>query len=35
LVRPDGFVAWRTGALPPSPEDRLSQVLCQILGRGQ
>jgi putative polyketide hydroxylase len=35
LVRPDGFVAWRTGALPPSPEDRLGQVLCQILGRGQ
>jgi putative polyketide hydroxylase len=35
LVRPDGFVAWRTGALPTSPEDRLRQVLCQILGRGQ
>ena len=35
LVRPDGFVAWRTGALPPSPEDRLGQVLCQILGRSQ
>ena len=33
LVRPDGFVAWRTGALPPSPENRLSQVLCRILGR--
>jgi putative polyketide hydroxylase len=35
LLRPDGFVAWRTGALPPSPENRLGQVLCQILGRGQ
>ncbi len=35
LVRPDGFVAWRTSALPSSPEDRLGQVLCQILGRGQ
>ncbi|MFZ1165015.1 FAD-dependent monooxygenase [Mycobacterium sp.] len=35
LVRPDGFVAWRTGALLPSPEDRLGQVLGQILGRGQ
>jgi 2-polyprenyl-6-methoxyphenol hydroxylase-like FAD-dependent oxidoreductase len=35
LVRPDGFVAWRTGALPPSPESRLGEVLCQILGRGQ
>ncbi|MGB9252392.1 MAG: FAD-dependent monooxygenase [Mycobacterium sp.] len=35
LVRPDGFVAWRTGALPTSPENRLGQVLRQILGRGQ
>ncbi|HEY2086101.1 MAG TPA: FAD-dependent monooxygenase [Mycobacterium sp.] len=35
LVRPDGFVAWRTGALPTSPENRLGQVLCQILGRGR
>ncbi|MGA8544514.1 MAG: FAD-dependent monooxygenase [Mycobacterium sp.] len=35
LVRPDGFVAWRTGGLPTSPEDRLGQVLCQILGREQ
>ena len=34
LVRPDGFVAWRTGAHGPKPEDRLSEVLCQILGRG-
>ena len=35
LVRPDGFVAWRTGApppSPPSPENCLSQVLGQILG---
>jgi putative polyketide hydroxylase len=32
LVRPDSFVAWRTGALPASPENRLSQVLCRILG---
>jgi 2-polyprenyl-6-methoxyphenol hydroxylase-like FAD-dependent oxidoreductase len=37
LVRPDGFVAWRTGAPPPSPspEDRLGEVLRQILGRAQ
>jgi len=35
LVRPDGFVAWRTGAPPPSPEDRLAEVLRQILGRGR
>jgi putative polyketide hydroxylase len=35
LVRPDGFVAWRTGAPPPSPEDRLGEVLRQILGRGR
>jgi putative polyketide hydroxylase len=33
LVRPDGFVAWRTGPLPTSPEKRLSAALCQILGR--
>jgi putative polyketide hydroxylase len=33
LVRPDGFVAWRTGAMPPSPENRLRDVLCRILGR--
>jgi hypothetical protein len=35
LVRPDGFVAWRTGAPTRSSENRLRQVLCQILGRGQ
>ncbi len=35
LVRPDGFVAWRTGAHGPEPENRLSEVLCQILGRGE
>lgn len=33
LVRPDHFVAWRAAALPHSPENRLRQVLCQILGR--
>jgi putative polyketide hydroxylase len=33
LVRPDGFVAWRTS--PESPEERLGQVLCQVLGRGK
>ena len=32
LVRPDGFVAWRTGPLPRSPENRLGEVLSQILG---
>lgn len=35
LVRPDDFVAWRTGALPRSPQHRLEQVLRCILGRGQ
>jgi putative polyketide hydroxylase len=35
LVRPDGFVAWRSGAPSPSPENRLGQVLCQILGGEQ
>lgn len=34
LVRPDGFVAWRSG-VPPSPEDRLGEVLRHILGRGR
>ena len=35
LVRPDGFVAWRSDSLPRSPEDRLAEVLCQVLGRRQ
>jgi len=35
LVRPDGCVAWRAGAPPPSAEDRLGEVLRQILGRGR
>jgi hypothetical protein len=35
LVRPDGFVAWRTGTVLQAPEDSLQQVLCQILGRRQ
>jgi putative polyketide hydroxylase len=35
LVRPDDFVAWRTGPLPRSPQDRLEHVLRQILGRGR
>jgi 2-polyprenyl-6-methoxyphenol hydroxylase-like FAD-dependent oxidoreductase len=33
LVRPDGFVAWRTGAPPTNPEPVLRQVLATILGR--
>jgi putative polyketide hydroxylase len=33
LVRPDGFVAWRTSTLPTSPESRLMQVLSSILCR--
>lgn len=33
FVRPDAFVAWRAGALPQSPANRLRHVLCQILGR--
>ncbi len=33
LVRPDGFVAWRTDTQPPSPELRLVQVLSSILCR--
>ena len=34
LVRPDGFVAWRSGTAPTSPEVRLRDVLRHILGRG-
>ncbi len=33
LVRPDGFVAWRTDTLPTSPEASLKQVLISILCR--
>jgi putative polyketide hydroxylase len=33
LVRPDGFVAWRTSTLATSPEPRLEQVLSSILCR--
>jgi hypothetical protein len=33
LVRPDGFVAWRTHTLPSSPEGSLEQVISSILCR--
>lgn len=33
LVRPDGFVAWRTGTRPADPEPLLVQVLATILCR--
>jgi putative polyketide hydroxylase len=33
LVRPDGFVAWRTSTLPTSPERELEQVISSILCR--
>jgi hypothetical protein len=33
LVHPDDFVAWRTDALPGSPEEQLRQVICQIMSR--
>jgi len=33
LIRPDGFVAWRSSTRPPSPEPRLVQVLSRILCR--
>lgn len=33
LVRPDGFVAWRTAELPPDPRSRLVQVLSSVLCR--
>lgn len=33
LIRPDGFVAWRTGTLVPDAELLLEQVLARILCR--
>jgi putative polyketide hydroxylase len=33
LVRPDGFVAWRTNTLPTSPARRLEQAISTILCR--
>jgi putative polyketide hydroxylase len=33
LVRPDGFVAWRTSTLPTNPAQQLEQVFAHILGR--
>ena len=33
LVRPDGFVAWRTRTLPANPEQRLEHALSAILCR--
>jgi hypothetical protein len=35
LVRPDGFVAWRTSAPSSAPEPMLMQVLATILCRSQ
>ncbi len=35
LVRPDGFVAWRTDTSPPNPEPKLRQVLISILCQRQ
>ncbi|MGW3846726.1 FAD-dependent oxidoreductase [Streptomyces fagopyri] len=31
LVRPDGFVAWRTESIPDSPEQELTRVLQAVL----
>jgi putative polyketide hydroxylase len=33
LVRPDGFVAWRTNALPTGPARRLEQAISTVLCR--
>jgi putative polyketide hydroxylase len=35
LVRPNGFVAWRTDTRPSSPEPKLMQVLISILCQRQ
>ena len=34
LVRPDGFIAWRTAASLPDPANELSRALGAALGRG-
>jgi hypothetical protein len=31
LVRPDGFVAWRSSILPTNPVQQLEQVFAHIL----
>ena len=33
LIRPDGFVAWRSSRLTATPQATLEQVLARILGR--
>ncbi|MGX1887529.1 FAD-dependent oxidoreductase [Streptomyces sp. NPDC055287] len=33
LVRPDGFVAWRTAAAEPNPESQLHEVMSMLLRR--
>jgi 2,4-dichlorophenol 6-monooxygenase len=33
LVRPDGFVAWRSHQLAQHPEDVLAEVMQKILAR--
>src|SRR5262249_39142215 len=35
LVRPDGFVAWRTSTISSRPEPRLAEVLSSILCRSR
>ena len=35
LIRPDGFVAWRTNTLTSTPQALLEQVLVRILGRSK
>ena len=34
LIRPDGFIAWRTATMPAQPEHTLEQVLHQVLRAG-
>ena len=33
LVRPDGYVAWRSNAMPDDPAKALTDVLSKILDR--
>ena len=35
LIRPDGFVAWRSSTLPDTPAEALEQAVAHILGKNK
>lgn len=34
LIRPDGYIAWRTADMPVDPYNALSEVLCTVMRQG-